>query len=409
MTISPFAPALPSQLAGDLAGLLGTGGPLTPGAVDPVPVLPGFLAAIQHALTAAQPAPTLPQAEPDPAEAPVAVKASENVAVKVAARADRVKPDEPDPTAPGPVPDPASPPLPGAPAQPVTQPPRTAAAVSTRLPRTTAPSTPVGAVAATTRPEVTAPDSSPDLGHGSPAAHERRSRDLTSTEPAAAPPADSPAAPPTTPRSAPDPVPSLPVTMATPPVAPTIPTPTATPTATPTSTPPTVPAAVVHSQVFGEVTSLATQGTGTHRITLTLRPETLGEVRVVMTVRDGAVHVRMAAGSTEAHQALLEGTPELSRLLEHAGAAESRIDVRHLDAASTGSGATNDRNPNQQPGARTDPSARDGTGQGQPQTQSRNHSRDQAGDRSGHRPAVLPEVRTQPLRSTRSAGLDLSM
>jgi hypothetical protein len=138
----------------------------------------------------------------------------------------------------------------------------------------------------------------------------------------------------------------------------------------------------VGGQVFPEVTSLVSRGNGTHRITLTLKPEALGEVRVVMTVRDGAVHVRLAAGH-EAQQALLEGSTELSRLLERAGATETRIAVRDLSGAtapttgtSTGSdtgsgtgpdlgqgaglGAGDDRSQDQHAGTRAEHEATDG-------------------------------------------------
>ncbi|MFL6024303.1 MAG: flagellar hook-length control protein FliK [Marmoricola sp.] len=90
-----------------------------------------------------------------------------------------------------------------------------------------------------------------------------------------------------------------------------------------------VSAPSVPDQVFGEVTGLTSRGNGTHRITMKLQPEALGEVRVVLTLRAGAVHVRLAAGD-EAKAALLEGSPELKQLLERAGATETRIVVRDL-------------------------------------------------------------------------------
>ena len=58
------------------------------------------------------------------------------------------------------------------------------------------------------------------------------------------------------------------------------------------------------------------------RITLKLSPEALGDVRVVLTVRHGDVHVRMI-GSEQAQQALRAGAPELQRLLDAAPARRS--------------------------------------------------------------------------------------
>jgi flagellar hook-length control protein FliK len=82
----------------------------------------------------------------------------------------------------------------------------------------------------------------------------------------------------------------------------------------------------VTGQVFPEVTRLVTRGDGTQRITLKLQPEALGEVRVVLTVRDGDVHVRMT-GSELAQQALRAGAPELQRLLDLSGASSSQVVV----------------------------------------------------------------------------------
>lgn len=166
----------------------------------------------------------------------------------------------------------------------------------------------------------------------------------------------------------------------------------------------------VTGQVFPEVTSLVSRGDGAHRITLTLNPEALGEVRVVMTVRDGAVHVRLAAGH-EARQALIEGSPELTRLLEQAGASESRIVVRDLptgSASSTGSstqdrgsetgaelGTGTDRSHDQHAGTRADNPATDGMNDG---------------TRTIRGAAGAPQPRSiEPVTGTRGAGVDVTM
>lgn len=118
-------------------------------------------------------------------------------------------------------------------------------------------------------------------------------------------------------------------------------------------------------QVFPEVTRVAAQaGPGTHRLSITLNPETLGEVKVTLLVRAGAVHVSLAAQSGAAHDALLQGAPELHRLLEVTGG-DARVVVRDAasSAGSTGSGTTDQRGAEQRgQQAAYGPSAGDGQG-----------------------------------------------
>lgn len=100
--------------------------------------------------------------------------------------------------------------------------------------------------------------------------------------------------------------------------------------ARPTGEPaPPSPTTAVLRQVFPEITRVASAA-GTHRIALTLNPESLGEVQVTVTVRAGEVQVSLGASTDAAQRALLEGTPELHRLLDRLGV-ESRVVVR--DAA----------------------------------------------------------------------------
>jgi flagellar hook-length control protein FliK len=106
---------------------------------------------------------------------------------------------------------------------------------------------------------------------------------------------------------------------------------------TPTATAHADPASPVAGQVFPEVTRLVTRGDGTQRLTLRLSPDNLGEVRIVVTVRDGAVDVSLAAGA-EAQEALRHGSPELRRLLESVGAVSTQIAVRDLPTATTSAG-----------------------------------------------------------------------
>jgi flagellar hook-length control protein FliK len=88
------------------------------------------------------------------------------------------------------------------------------------------------------------------------------------------------------------------------------------------------PRPVVH-QVIPEVTRLVTTGEGVHRVTLELNPKALGEVKVVLTVRNGDVHVRLAAGS-EAREALAHSAAELTRALEHIGVKDHRLTLAEL-------------------------------------------------------------------------------
>ncbi len=85
-------------------------------------------------------------------------------------------------------------------------------------------------------------------------------------------------------------------------------------------------ATTVTGQVLPEVERLVTRGDGTQRVTVKLAPEALGEVRIILTVRRGEVHVRMT-GSQAAQDALLQGQSDLHRLLAGAGATSSSVQV----------------------------------------------------------------------------------
>lgn len=208
-----------------------------------------------------------------------------------------------------------------------------------------------------------------------------RGNDPTTTDPAAS------AAPATHVADAAAPAP--PVTATDPSSQPVQAVQTAHPVPTTAATDPTpaTPALdPVSTQVVDKITSMADRGTGTHRLTMKLNPEQLGEVRVVMTVRDGAVHVRLAASEHQAHQALLDGSSELNRLLEAAGHADARVTVRETGRSSggdlgqgagssndwasqassgqgAGEGRASDRSPDQHAGTRAEQNATDGTHQ----------------------------------------------
>jgi hypothetical protein len=123
--------------------------------------------------------------------------------------------------------------------------------------------------------------------------------------------------------------------------------------------------------------------------------------------------VRLAAGH-EARQALIEGSPELSRLLELAGASESRIVVRDLPAGSTSTGSGtpergsdpgtqlgtgSGRSHDQHAGTRADNPATDGMNDG-----TTRHSRTIRGVEGATQPRS-----NEPVTDTRSAGVDVTM
>jgi hypothetical protein len=94
----------------------------------------------------------------------------------------------------------------------------------------------------------------------------------------------------------------------------------------------------VTDQVFGQVTRLVSRGDGTHRLMLRLHPADLGEVKVVLTVKGGAVDVTLSAGPA-ARDALREGSPQLRALLELAGATTGQVTVRDLATGTVASSA----------------------------------------------------------------------
>lgn len=219
-------------------------------------------------------------------------------------------------------------------------------APSTPAPSTPAPTTPANPAATNGQVRGTAADQVPGTTVVHPASERAATQDSTTGEAAAPAPATSAstAAQPSTPTS------TAPTALAAP-VAPTAPAAPAAATA-PATAPP------VAEQVLPEIVRLvnATSTATTRRVTLQLAPEALGDVRVVLSVRDGAVRVSLAAGQ-EAQRALLEGTPELRRLLESTGVPDPRIVVRDLASASATTPTTTSTTPagtTGQPGAHAD-------------------------------------------------------
>jgi len=147
----------------------------------------------------------------------------------------------------------------------------------------------------------------------------------------------------------------------------------------------------VAHQVFDRIERLASSGDGTHRVTLRLDPGSLGEVRVMLTVRDGRVRVRLAAGD-EARLALTQGVPDLQRLLQRHGAGEVRVDVTAF--ASSTSQPSGQQADSQQPGPQS----------GQPHDLSGTHTgREDSGSGTGHQGA---SARTRGATTARDGAQD---
>lgn len=179
---------------------------------------------------------------------------------------------------------------------------------------------------------------------------------------------------------------------------------------------PSTAAAAVHRQVFPEVARLVSAGNGTHRMMLRLDPGSLGEVRITLTVRGGAVRVSLTAGH-EASNALLDGASELRRLLERSGADDARVTVRELTARPTAhvtSAEISTRHPatDQAGGGLSNDAGRferetSGGSAGTPDPHARTREDTTATDGTGESTSVSHPV--HPDTSTRTAGLDVTM
>lgn len=164
------------------------------------------------------------------------------------------------------------------------------------------------------------------------------------------------------------------------------------------------PAAVV-TQVFPEVTRLLSRGDGVHRVTMTLNPESLGEVRVVMTMRAGVVRVHLSASDGDAKAALAHGSPELARLLETAGAGDARIVVRDLSQGPASTGGQPDGQPQLTTGDDRRHHAQEHAG-----THGQHHATDGTNDTTPRRGAGADLPRSiEPVGGTRTSGVDVTV
>ena len=180
-----------------------------------------------------------------------------------------------------------------------------------------------------------------------------------------------------------------------------------------------VPASPV-TQVATEAVRMFQSGNGLHRVTLTLRPEALGEVRVSLSVKDGNVSVRIAA-SEHARTTLVEGAPELRRLLELVGASDVRVVVRDLSGGSsttaTAWSAAQDTTQQGQQGQQGRHQGQDGlTGEPAGQGTGSGHDDRHAGTRAGSTARDGSNDGSSPLRPdpvvtphTRAAGVDVTV
>ncbi|MDH2414625.1 flagellar hook-length control protein FliK [Nocardioides sp. CER19] len=328
MSVTPFVPTLPTTSApGKGSKADGTGKPSSDEKTEKstgAETLDGFLAALSTAMTAvAQPVPVPADGSVTPSPSGPAESVS---AIAAAMRGLPGSGGNPfDAALPGTV-------VPTTPAPGTTGPttPSTSSAPSAGDP----PGTPGGASATVPAPPTV--DQSP-LPADAPAGGEESTLPPASTVGGSplsdSDPGDSDGTDDQPPGSAPPavtavPLPAAPVTVT--PVAPVTAPVNVAVDATGTGEPTTA----VLRQVFPEVTRVATQaGPGTHRLSITLHPENLGEVNVTLVIRAGAVHVNLAAGSGAAHDALLQGAPELHRLLEVAGG-DARVVVRDASSSS---------------------------------------------------------------------------
>jgi hypothetical protein len=195
-----------------------------------------------------------------------------------------------------------------------------------------------------------------------------------------------------------------------------VPTAVAPPAAVTTVTTPTTSADLprVADQVFPEVLRATSNAeNGTSRVTVKLNPESLGEVRVVLTQRGGELEVTLAGGA-DARRALTEGAPELRRLLESVGRADSRIFIRDLPNGAAPAPVATASGPAARTDVSTDLAGGAWSGAGSPGGEPA-PDRDSSRHRPGSSTATdgIPDVttRSRPIQTAgRShAGLDLSM
>ena len=87
------------------------------------------------------------------------------------------------------------------------------------------------------------------------------------------------------------------------------------------------------TQVLAPVAALHRRGAdGVHQLTVSLSPDELGPISIVVELRDGTVSMSLTGGSETSRDALRAALPDLRRLLEDAGLTTSSLEVRADDA-----------------------------------------------------------------------------
>jgi len=149
----------------------------------------------------------------------------------------------------------------------------------------------------------------------------------------------------------------------------------------------------VPAQLQPSLARLVSRGDGTHRMSLRLHPAELGEARLTVTVKDGAVDVALAAGP-EAQDALRDGSAQLRSMLGGTGHTLGRLVVQDLPgaglgpaAAAGGQGGVGQQLPQGQSSPQSAPQPTShGLGQGTTQQQAFGQPGQHAGQHQGGQP-----------------------
>jgi hypothetical protein len=98
--------------------------------------------------------------------------------------------------------------------------------------------------------------------------------------------------------------------------------------------------AAVADQIVSAVVPLHGRGDGRHEVTLELRPDDLGAIRVEVSVEHQTVHLTLHAADPSTGRLLSAALPELRSALAHAG-----LTAGHVGVGAGGNGGTGDGAP----------------------------------------------------------------
>ncbi|HUW78794.1 MAG TPA: flagellar hook-length control protein FliK [Candidatus Nanopelagicaceae bacterium] len=96
----------------------------------------------------------------------------------------------------------------------------------------------------------------------------------------------------------------------------------------------------VAAQLAPQVASLTSGPDGTHQITVLLHPADLGQVQVVVELKDGTINLQLAGSHDPAREALIGALPDLRRELIDAGLSVGRTDVLSQNLGTSGGSMT---------------------------------------------------------------------